>query len=90
MDIAKLVPAVFCYGCCGCCYYLLPGPTKFLRNLLCSRFWPFYAAEVAVDGAKFAIARVVTELLVEMLRMPKLLFYLLVASVSAFTICSLT
>ena len=86
VDIAKLVPIAFCYS--NCCDYLLPGAAKFFRNLLCSRFWPF-ADAVVVEGARFAIARVVTELLVEMLRMPKLLFYRLAASVSAFTVCSL-
>ena len=87
VDIAKLVPTMFCYSS-GCYDYLLPVAAKFLRNLLCRRFWPF-ADAVAVEGAKFVIARVVTELLVEMLSTPKLLFYLLTASVSAFTVCSL-
>ena len=86
VDIAKLVPTVFCYS--NCCYYLLPGAAKFLRNLLCRRFWPF-AAAVVVAGAKIAIVRVVTELLVEMLSTPKLLFYRLFASVSAFEVYSL-
>ena len=87
VDIAKLVPTTF--YCNGCCYdYLLPGAVKLYRNLLCRRFWPF--AAVVVAGAKFAITRLVAELLVEMLSTPKLLFYRLAASVSAFTISSLT